>query len=200
VEKGRRAVAGATGSSLTIGSTAAGDAGSYTVEATNFAGTVASNPASLSVNTAPVITSLSPSRQVLIPGDSMNLSVTAASTAAVSYQWLRNGVSLAGGAAATFSLPSVTLQDSGWYQVLVTNTYGTRRSATMFVTVAPLASAVRAWGSNITGETTVPAGLTGAVAISASGDFDFFSLALKRDGTVIGWGSNRSGQSTPPRD
>ena len=45
------------------------------------------------------------------------------------------------------------------------------------------------------GRTTVPAGLNGVVAISAG---EFFSLALKNDGTVVAWGSDNYGQSTVP--
>jgi trimeric autotransporter adhesin len=40
---------------------------------------------------------------------------------------------------------------------------------------------------------TVPAGLSNVVAISAGCNH---SLALKRDGTVVGWGANGSGQAT----
>ena len=49
MEKDRTAISGATGSSYTIASVAAGDAGSYTVAATNSAGFVSSFAASLVV-------------------------------------------------------------------------------------------------------------------------------------------------------
>src|ERR1039458_2371326 len=45
------------------------------------------------------------------------------------------------------------------------------------------------------GQTNVPAGLTNVVAIAA-GDFD--TLALRRDGTVVGWGDNSYGQISGP--
>jgi len=44
---------------------------------------------------------------------------------------------------------------------------------------------VVAWGDNNDGETDVPAGLSGVVAIAAGDDY---SLALKSDGTVVAWG------------
>ena len=45
---------------------------------------------------------------------------------------------------------------------------------------------VVAWGDDSAGQTDVPAGLTGVVAVAAG---DEFSLALKSDGTVVGWGA-----------
>jgi hypothetical protein len=54
---------------------------------------------------------------------------------------------------------------------------------------------VVAWGDNTSGETTIPAGLSGVVAIAGGDDF---SLALKSDGTVVGWGKNNYGQTNVP--
>jgi hypothetical protein len=54
---------------------------------------------------------------------------------------------------------------------------------------------VVAWGNSDNGQTTIPAGLSSVIAISAG---DKFGLALKSDGTVVGWGANSSGQTTIP--
>ena len=54
---------------------------------------------------------------------------------------------------------------------------------------------VVAWGSNTSGESTVPAGLTDVTAISAGQNH---SLALQRDGTVVAWGANDAGQTDVP--
>ncbi len=54
---------------------------------------------------------------------------------------------------------------------------------------------VVAWGGNRSGQATVPAGLTGVIAIAAG---IHHSLALRRDGTVVGWGLNTGGQTTVP--
>jgi hypothetical protein len=53
---------------------------------------------------------------------------------------------------------------------------------------------VVAWGRNAEGG-TVPAGLSGVVAIAAG---QRHSLALKSDGTVVAWGATDMGQSTVP--
>ena len=67
----------------------------------------------------------------------------------------------------------------------------------LFILLLPtLASAqVYAWGYNGDGETDVPSGLTGVIAI---GGGNLHSLSLKSDGTVVAWGDNGSGQCTIP--
>jgi len=54
------------------------------------------------------------------------------------------------------------------------------------------------WGATDAdvGETKIPAAATNVTQIAAGGTF---SLALKSDGTVVGWGDNTYGQATPPR-
>jgi len=55
-------------------------------------------------------------------------------------------------------------------------------------------SEVIAWGDDRDGQTTPPTG-NDFTAIAAGGDH---SLALKSDGSIVGWGNNDSGQATPP--
>lgn len=55
---------------------------------------------------------------------------------------------------------------------------------------------VVAWGRNVEGQVSVPAGLSDVVEISAGGNH---SLALKSDGTVVAWGDNEEGQSLVPQ-
>ena len=54
-----------------------------------------------------------------------------------------------------------------------------------------------AWGSNLEGQTNIPAGLSDVTAISAGG---YHNLALKNDGTVVAWGCGNynNGQCTVP--
>ena len=62
--------------------------------------------------------------------------------------------------------------------------------------VMPAGCTVVGWGGNGNGQATPPAGLTDVVAISAGATH---SLALKRDGTVVGWGNTWDyGAETPP--
>jgi subtilisin-like proprotein convertase family protein len=56
---------------------------------------------------------------------------------------------------------------------------------------------VTAWGNNLQGQTSVPAGLTNAVAVDGG---EQSSLALRSDRTVLVWGSNQDGQANVPPD
>src|SRR5207247_10769740 len=51
------------------------------------------------------------------------------------------------------------------------------------------------WGSNGYSQSSLPAGLTGVVAIAGGGEH---SLALKSDGIVVAWGANGHGQASLP--
>ncbi len=57
------------------------------------------------------------------------------------------------------------------------------------------AGTVVAWGSNGSGQSGIPAGLSGVIAVAGGGSH---SLALKSDGTVVAWGDNTYGQSAVP--
>jgi uncharacterized repeat protein (TIGR01451 family) len=68
------------------------------------------------------------------------------------------------------------------------------------VSAAPAEGAVTpgtvvGWGLNNDGQSSVPGGLTDAVAVAAGG---YHSLAVRSDGTVVAWGSNSYGQTTVP--
>ncbi|MCX8480511.1 MAG: hypothetical protein ORN58_01200, partial [Sediminibacterium sp.] len=54
---------------------------------------------------------------------------------------------------------------------------------------------VVAWGRNVEGQTSIPAGLTGVIGIAGGG---YHTVALKSDGTVVAWGYNNYGQTTIP--
>jgi hypothetical protein len=61
--------------------------------------------------------------------------------------------------------------------------------------ISPTVGTVVAWGSNISGQSSVPSGLSGVTAIAAG---FYTSLALKSDGTVVAWGDNSRAESSVP--
>ena len=100
-----------------------------------------------------------------------------------------------------FDPPSGSLLAPGDTPVTVTATDASGNASTcqFTVTVAigvpAAAPAVVAWGANGYYQRHVPAELTNAVAIAASGSH---SLALRPDGTVVAWGWNAVGQCDVP--
>ncbi len=189
-------IQGATSSSFTIDNLALADAGDYNVVVSNHVASTPSSTATLAVKPAPVVTRLSPERQVLSPGENLNLAVSATGTGSLTYQWTRNGAPISGAISDTYSLPAATLEHSGYYVALVTDSFGTRYSAPMFVIVAPARTQIRGWGLDSTAFTTIPARLYDAVAISAGGS----PLAIKRNGTILELGGPHAPFSNTPNE
>jgi alpha-tubulin suppressor-like RCC1 family protein len=88
--------------------------------------------------TAPFITA-SPVSQSLPAGTNVSLTVTAAGTPPLYYQWLYNSNSVAGATNTALVLTNVQTNDSGVYSVVVSNAYGLTNSvdATLTVTSTP---------------------------------------------------------------
>ena len=118
-------ISGATTSTLTITSAAAGDAGSYDVVITGTCATVVtSNAVTLSVFPPPTIT-LQPQNQIVCPATDATFSVTA-SESGLTYQWRKGGVNLvnggniSGATSNTLTISAATASNIGTYDVLVT--------------------------------------------------------------------------------
>jgi len=133
--KDGEAIAGATTAIYTIPSVARDNVGSYTVVVTNPCGSVTSSAATLSLSAAPTITS-QPVSQTVCPGLPVTLTVVAEGGSPLRYQWVKNGVDIAGAVTSTFSIPAVTAGDAGTYTVAVSNECGTVTSGPAAVTVA----------------------------------------------------------------
>jgi hypothetical protein len=121
-------VSGATGSTFTLSSANLADAGSYSVLVFNSANSVASSPATLTVETAPIISS-QPVGQTVVAGSNVSFSVEAQGIPAPTYEWRKNGVVLTGQTSATLSLTGVGLDAAGTYSVVLSNAHGSATSA-----------------------------------------------------------------------
>lgn len=130
------AIAGATALSLTLTNVQLSQAGTYSVVATNAAGTATSNAAALTVTppaaAAPTFTT-QPAPQTVSPGDTVVFN--SAAPTATAYRWQRNGVDLAAATSANLVLKSVAAADVGSYRVLATNSAGTVTSSAALLTV-----------------------------------------------------------------
>jgi len=179
-KKDGTAISGATNATYTIGSVAAGDAGSYTVVVTNAAGSITSAAAVLTVNVPPTITA-QPAAQSACPGKSVLFSVTATGTPPFSYQWKKDGTTIAGATTAIYTIPAVTNADEGTYTVVVTNGCGS-------VTSTPAALSLGA-APTITSEPTaqtVCAGQPVEFTVAATGTPPLTYQWLKDGGEIGG--------------
>ena len=127
------AIPGATGSSLTINPVSLSDAGGYACFVENTGGQVRSNYATLTVADPPSIWA-HPSGTVGPEGTSVNLSV-GANGSSLSYQWRKGGSNIFGATSSSLNIPSAVVSDSGSYDCVVTNPWGTVTSNPATVTI-----------------------------------------------------------------
>ena len=111
---------------------------SYWVKVTNSAGSVNSNTATVTVAVAPSITA-DPANLSITSGQTATLSVSAAGTAPLTYQWYQgtsgNTSAQVGTNSASFTTPALNNTTNFW--VKVTNAVGSANSQTVTVTVNP---------------------------------------------------------------
>src|SRR5439155_16624316 len=110
-QKNGASIAGATAASYATPATTTTDNGStFAVVVTNTAGTGTSSAATLTVNAAAVAPAITtqPASQTVTAGQTGTFTVAATGTAPLSYQWQKNGASLAGATAASYTTPATT--------------------------------------------------------------------------------------------
>lgn len=187
-------ISGATNTFLALTNAQADQAGNYAVQVSNLFGSTNSAMAVLVVELQPIIF-IQPTNQTLMAGSTGFFSVSVGGFSPLSYQWQFNGTNIDGATNPLLTLENVQTNNDGFYQVIVTNAYGSVTSsvATLIVTH----SFVVAWGDNTYGQSEVPRGLANVVAIAAGG---YHNLALRADGTVVAWGYNVDGETNVPAD
>lgn len=136
-------IVGAAAASYTLAAAALGDSGAqFSVTVANLGGSVTSTSALLTVTNpvvAPTIVT-QPASQTVTEGAVAQFQVVAAGTAPFTYRWMKNGQTIAGATAASYSTPDSELADSGsTFTVEVTNSRGSVSSsnATLTVLAAP---------------------------------------------------------------
>ncbi len=180
--KNGTSVSGATSASYTTPATVAGDNGAaFTVQVTNAAGNITSNPATLTVNLPPTI-STQPTNQTVILGATVTFSVAATGTGALTYQWSKNGAQLSGATSASYTTPATVSTDNGaTFYVKVTNSYGNVTSATVTLTLNIPPSITTQPSSQ-----TVTLGATATFSVVASGTGTLTYQWSKNGGAISG--------------
>ncbi|MBI2512496.1 MAG: immunoglobulin domain-containing protein [Opitutae bacterium] len=185
-QKDGAAISGATSTTYSIASAAAGDAGTYSVVVTNSAGSATSNGATLTVNaaaSAPAITT-QPSNQSVTAGGAVSFSVAASGTAPLSYQWRKDGTAISGATSSTYSIASAAASDAGTYSAVVTNSAGSATSNGATLTVSATNTATAPSITTQPAAQTVTAGGAVSFSVAASGTAPL-SYQWRKDGTAI---------------
>ena len=130
------ALTGETNSTLAVANIATVNAGQYSVIVSGGCGNVTSSNASLTVSSSTAI-STQPVASTLCAGNTVNFSVTASGTGALSYQWKKDGTNV-GTNSATLSIANTQTVNAGTYTVDVSGTCGTLTSNNALLTVNPL--------------------------------------------------------------
>jgi Malectin domain/Immunoglobulin domain/PQQ enzyme repeat len=144
-QRGGAAISGATSSAHTTAAATSADNGrQFRVIVSNSKGSVTSNTATLTVNSAMVspIISSQPTSMTLSEGATATFSVTASGTSPLSYQWQKNDSIINGATSSTYTTPATTGADNGArFAANVSNAVGsaTSNDATLDVT-APSAA------------------------------------------------------------
>jgi len=129
-----------TSATLQFANVTTNDAGSYDVVISNVAGAITSTPpVTLTVNVPPFITS-PPQNQTVTAGSNVTFTVVASGTVPLSYQWRKGSSILNGQTGPSLALVSITTNDAGNYDVIVSNIAGVITSAppaTLVVNVPP---------------------------------------------------------------
>jgi len=185
-QQGAMPISGATAPSYTTPAAATSDSGStFSVVVSNSAGKITSNAATLTVNAALVVPSITqqPSNQTVTAGQTATFSVTAAGTAPLTYQWQQGATPISGATAPSYTTPATTTSDNGLqFSVLVSNSQGkaTSNAATLTVNAAPPATTdVLTYHNDIarTGQNLTEATLTSSNVTSATfGKLGFYSV------------------------
>ncbi|HEY4249375.1 MAG TPA: immunoglobulin domain-containing protein [Lacunisphaera sp.] len=131
------AISGATSTTLSLPNVQVSNAGNYTVVATNSAGSVTSNVATLTVNAvtvAPVITA-QPGDQTVSAGSAVTFTASASGTPAPTYQWMKNGVAISGASGASYTIGNATSASAGTYSMVASNSAGSVTSSGAVLTV-----------------------------------------------------------------
>lgn len=180
------AISGATAPILALGGLQNADGGSYQVTVSNSLGTVTSTSANLeilSIIVPPAITA-DPEKTTASVGTTAKFTVGATGSVPLSYQWMVNGVAIAGATQATLTLPNVKLSDAGSYSVVVTNPFGSKTSISVPLTVS--ATAVAPIFQFHPSSTTVSAGGTASLSVGVIGSSPISYQWYKNGAAIAG--------------
>ena len=182
---------GAYGSTLVLSNVQVSQAGDYSVLVLNGSGLIQSSNAHLTVLALPTITQQPVSTNVP-PYGTASFRVTAIGTGSLSYRWqfngtnlTNNGTTVVGATTNTLVLSNLLYDSAGLYQVLVTDSVGTRvsQAASLGVMAKPVIT-------NQPVSMTVAAGQTAMLNVGVDGSPPFYFRWRRNAQTLVAFGSS----------
>jgi hypothetical protein len=178
--------------SLTLSSVQLSDSGSYSVIATNSAGSATSSAATLTVTAAPAEVTPSfttqPVGRTINAGSTVVFSSLATGTPTPTYQWRRNGTIISGATLPNLVLSRADLSAAGIYTCTATNSAGSATSNSATLSIAPAGTEPsRLDGLSVL--TTLATGepfFTVATVIGGAGTVGLKPLLVRASGPTLG--------------
>jgi hypothetical protein len=182
-------VAGATSASFTTPALQAADNGiQFRAVASNSAGSVPSDGVAVGVSAVAVAPTINAQPQPLtvIAGSQALFAVGASGTAALSYQWSKNGTPITGANGPQLLIAGAQAADAGSYRVVVSNTAGSATSNAVTLAVNPSGIVPDTAPGIVTQPAPVnaTAGNTATFAVSATGTAPL-AFQWRRNGVAI---------------
>lgn len=110
---------------LSINNAQSVNEGEISVVVSNAAGTVRSDPVTLTVRLIPPVITQQPTNVIVFESTNVTFTVVATGSEPLSYQWFIDGFELDGATSSVLTLTNVTEEDAGAYHVEVANAAGT---------------------------------------------------------------------------
>jgi hypothetical protein len=145
-------------------------------------------------NPVPPSLSVQPANAAVNAGQTATFVTSATGTSPISYQWRKNGASIPGGMASSYTTPATTLADNGAkFDVVVSNSAGSVTSSPATLTVSPASMAPTITMQPV--NQTVITGQTATFTVTAIGASPL-SYQWRKNLTVIS-GANAPSYTTP---
>jgi len=123
-----------------------------------------------------------PANQTAVEGSNVVLSVIAYGNVPLAFQWSFNGTTLSGATNSSLTLTNLHPNQTGNYQVIITNSYGAVTSSIATVTVVSQTILAYNYSGN---EKVTTAGVEAAYNYSGQ----LFFIPASTNGTFVGWGN-----------
>jgi alpha-tubulin suppressor-like RCC1 family protein len=176
-------IGGAMSSTLVVVLTELADAGDYTVEVSNAAGVVSSDPIAIQISGLATFT-LRPLTQIAVEGDAVQFNAAVTGTGTLTYQWWHDGNKLTGENSPTLQLVNLTLAATGRYSLQVIDERGAVWTQA-FLKVGAIDGEVVVWDTDkYSTQGEVPSTNLPIVRLEVYQH----AVALQSDGTILGWG------------